>query len=423
MRLKKLELRNAMVFEEAVLDFAVPAAHAAGPGVVREPRADGSVEALVQTAFLYGPPAGGKTCLLRAAADLSRHFSGPRRFDDYEPMLFRLSAPAVKRPGSSYPDCPLMQARWTFLINGREVVYGYAKEEVPWLLLEESLSIDGETVFEGSARAPQFMSAPGLEKRGLGDAFAAWARTTPLGPCGASLLNVLGRRKGAAAALPEAKAILDFGRSIVWLDPSAMAFWDGRAMKDVESKAVELNRWEKLEAFLRRHGADVKLGLWKRGHGRGRSGAKDLVFDFPEYTQKFREQASTRTLALAALFQECEEMPGRMNGRLPSLVLFDGFDDCAWIDGCEEILKEIRALPCQAVLAASNTHWMQRRYAPPEACWIAARGRLAKVVELARLGDPLAPPEAFRDALPEHADGPDAAAPLPDEASAKQLGR
>lgn len=297
----------------------------------------------IKTALVYGRNSSGKSNLGFALFDIVQHLVDKVK----KPDAYTYYANA------DHPDDPVKFC-YTFLLDGKEVVYSYSKSSF-LELTGETLLIDGKEVFswDDTEKIHRFenLSSFGFERLNF------VYKDSRL-----SFLRYLANN----SPLPEDSTIrklMDFVGSMLWFRrvDTGNSFMGLLSVTDhLDSFIISHGLTEKFEKFLNDHDVNERLKVAKSPDGR-----EGLYFAH-EQALPFFAVASSGTLALTVLFYWQESL--RINK--PSFIYMDEFDAFYHYEVAEKIFNLAKGLDIQCILTTHNTNLLTHANTRADCCFL-----------------------------------------------------
>lgn len=336
--LKRFQVSNFKQFNSLEWNFSKVRSYDFSRGCLTETSAGN----FVKTALVFGRNSSGKSNLGLAVFDILQHLSGK----------------AAKKDAYTYyanADHPneAVKFSYTFLLDGKEVVYSYSK--ISCLELSaESLLIDGNEVFSWNKEEnihkfdnlPSFgFESPNFVHKDSQLSFLSYLADSPLLQPSSTI-----------------RRLVDFVRSMRCFSPDKGSGLGGLSpvKKNFESFIIRNGLLEKFENFLNEHGVKERLKVATTLEGR-----EGLYVDH-EQALPFLALASSGTLSLTSLFYWREFLKANE----PSLIYIDDFD--AFYDN--EVAKQVfgiaKTLDIQCILTTHNTNLLTHANTRADCCFL-----------------------------------------------------
>ena len=305
----------------------------------------------IKTALIFGSNASGKSNLGFAIFDIVHHLVGkniPPRSNSYY-------------VNADHPDSAA-EFTYTFLLNGKEVVYSYAKT-APQSIIFEKLVLNRMTIFE---RTQDHVSAPGLSKADVQKVNQSHLQSQH------SLLKLI----ACNADLPESSpihALMTFVNKMLWIgsfDNNHSICEHQESTDRIEEFIISNGLTEEFQKYLNLNKISETLVSNSDGSG------KQRLFCSHKRNLPFFETASEGTIALAAHFYR-QHFSNDI-----SFLFIDDFDAFYHIESAKDILQKIKRFKCQTVVTTHNTGLLSHKILRPDVCFVMKSGILTSFPNL-----------------------------------------
>lgn len=305
---------------------------------------------IVNKAVIYGKNGIGKSSLGIALFDITFHLTDKERFNpDYLENYRNLDS--IETPA---------EFKYTFLLDGDEIVYEYMKLDVSFLI-SEKLTINGQEVLnynyfvkENNYIDPKIKGSLNIE----------------LVDNQLSILKFIYRNTPQNTYPPLTKMI-QFCENMLWYrslsDGNAYAgFQNGRSL--LEEILYESGKRKEFESFLSEYGEEYKLNF------ESVNGAHKLYAYFNNGSSKatFDSIASTGTKALYLFFTWRIKAFNKL-----SFLFIDEFDAFLHYEAAASLVRLLNSeSKFQSVLTTHNTYLMNNKLTRPDCCYIMTKNKL-----------------------------------------------
>ena len=341
----KFQVRNFRQFHELTMDFTDVRDYCFQKDCLSKHK-----QPLIKTALIFGSNASGKSNLGFAIFDIVHHLVGekiPSKPDNYY-------------INADHPDGQ-PEFTYTFLLNGKEIIYSYAKTD-PRSIIYEKLVINKLTIFE---RTQDHVSAPGLSKAVLQNADPSQPDSKR------SFLKLI----ACDSTLPESspiRALMNFVNKMLWVgsDFNNPLVETQECADRIEAFIIGNGLTEEFQKFLNINEISETLTVNNDAAGTQRlycSHKSDLPFF---------ETASAGTIALSAHFYRQHFLNDI------TFLFIDNFDAFYPFETAKGILQKIKKFKCQTVVTTHNTGLLSHKIVRPDVCFVMKSGILTSFPNL-----------------------------------------
>ncbi len=337
--LKRFEVTNFKQFKSLAWDFSKVRNYDFSMDCL----IDSSHGKFVKTALVYGRNSSGKSNLGFALFDIVQHLVDKiKKPDAY-----------IYYANADHPTEPV-RFKYTFLLDGKEVVYSYSKTS-SLDLLGESLFIDNEEVFlwDEIKKVHRFDRLSSFGFKNLNFVY----KDSKL-----SFLRYLANNSPLSQDSPIRK-LMNFVGSMLWFRrvDTGNSFMGLLSVSDhLDSFIISHGLTEKFEKFLNEHDVKEQIKVAKSPDGR-----EGLYFAHKQ-SLPFFAAASSGTLALTVLFYWREAL--EMNK--PSFIYMDKFDAFYHYEVAEKIFNLAKSLDIQCILTTHNTNLLKHANTRADCCFL-----------------------------------------------------
>lgn len=338
--LKKFHVKNFKQFKDLTLDFSDVRDYCFQQDCLTKHK-----KPLIKTAVIYGPNASGKSNLGFAIFDILQHLvdknTQPQAYDFY------LNA-----------DNPDTEAEftYTFLFNGKEVVYSYSKKDAK-TIISEKLIINTLVIFN---RNKDHIETTGLSKYNLENLNLSYLDSK------LSLLRYIANN----SALPESspiRALMNFVNKMLWfrrVDKNNNFIGYHVGTDRIDEFIIKNDLTNEFQKFLNKNQVSETLTVKQDPTG------KQGLYFAHKRNLPFFETASSGTLALSVYFYWQHFLND------VSFLFMDEFDAFYHFEIAEDILKRIKKIKCQTIVTTHNTGLLSHKMVRPDVCFVMKSGIL-----------------------------------------------
>jgi AAA15 family ATPase/GTPase len=333
--LKKFEVENFRRFKDT-LSFDLTAAN-------YEFNPECTTDGLVKTALVYGENASGKSCLGWAIFDIVEHLTDNKK----------------NREASHYLNANLDKKsatfKYTFLLNKKEVVYIYEKDESQ-KLLSEILKINQKTIIEYQVGQPIKTSLKGSQhlNKNLNPESTLSALKYIYSNTNLDLRSQENKTfyqlMSFASEMLLFRAVLD--------SKTYIGFTNGRS--DIFKNILEKGNLDDFELFLNESGINCKLATTEN------NGEVTIGFKFSKKIIPIALIASTGTISLSLFYHWWQQLKDNK----VSLLFIDEFDASYHFKLSRAIIKRLKQINSQVILTTHNTALLDNDLIRPDCGFI-----------------------------------------------------